>query len=158
MKKLLLSIALISLTLAIMAQSPFKGFFKPVQLSEKTTLKGVITIESVQNWLFRPTIAISATKLQPVGGEKVFETSSFQSLGTGISYQKIIDQDGTPYCQLAYNFLILYNLDYSGKAPVNMGVAVTAGILNNLVSAGIGWDAGQKNPYLLLNISLNLNK
>jgi hypothetical protein len=159
MKKTLLITMILSLSSVIMAQSPFKGFFRPIVLDEHTSLKslGSMTVYTPV-WIFRPTIGITAMKYQVVSGDETFAVSSLQSLGTGISYQKIVIKDDLPYCQTAYNLLLLYNMDYTGKVPINLGIAATIGLYNNLVSAGIGWDRGQKNPFILLNISLNLNK
>jgi hypothetical protein len=145
------------------AQSkPFKGFFKPVTtIEQQTKFNGVISIDDgtpKTAWLFRPTITINALKMQYVGGEKTFENSSLQTLGTGIAYQKYIDLDGTPYCQFAVNALVLYNLDYQSQTPINLGAAITLGVFNNIASAGVGWDAKQKYPFILLNISYPIFK
>ena len=153
-----ITILLLAITeLTVSAQSPFSGFFKPVQIKQKLMLKAGDNLPT-SIWLFRPSVSISAIKMQWVGGNQSFISSALQTLGTGISYQKLIDQNGSAYCQLAVNGLVLYNLDFSGQVPINLGGAITIGAFNNLISAGVGWDANQKDPFILLNISLNLNK
>ena len=159
MKKTFLLTIILSLSVAVMAQSPFKGFFRPVNLDEHTSYKSLGSQTAyTPTWIFRPTVSINAIKLQPTKDEKEFVSSSLQTLGTGVSYQKFIDKEGVAYCELAVNGLVLYNLDYTGKVPINLGAAVTVGVYNNLVSAGLGWDVGQPSPFILLNVSLNLNK
>jgi hypothetical protein len=156
MKTIKILVVLLFAGLAVQAQS-FKGFFKPVEQNKALKAQYEATA-STSTWLFRPTIGISAVKMQYVGGEQSFISTSCQTLGTGISYQKFIDQNGSPYCQLAVNGLVMYNLDFNGSKPVNLGIGATVGVFNNLVSGGLGWDFNQKYPFILLNFSLNLNK
>lgn len=158
MKKIQILFLMISMSMACMAQSPFKGFFKPVELKTSLKLKSGDAITSTNTWLFRPTVSVDAIKLQYVGGDQIFTTNTLQTLGTGISYQNLIDKNGVAYCQMAVNGLVLYNLDYTGQTPLSLGAAVTIGVFNNLFSGGIGWFKGETKPCILLNISVNLNK
>jgi hypothetical protein len=155
MKKTII-LLLLAITFACSAQSPFKGFFKPVK--QNVTLKSALLGSGTSTWLFRPTVSVDAIKLQYVGGEQSFVTSTLQTLGTGISYQNFIDQNGTPYCQLAVNGLVLYNLDLATGTPINLGAGITVGAFNNLISVGAGWFTKEQYPCIFLNVSVNLNK
>jgi len=157
MKKLIFGLIFLSFALISNAQS-FKGFFKPV--TNVFLMQNARVSENVlkDTWLFRPTVGISAIKMQYTNDNRTFVTTSCQTLGTGISYQRFSNITDVPYCELAINGLILYNLDLSGSAPINLGGAVTVGVFNNLFSGGIGWDFNQKYPFILMNVSLNLNK
>jgi len=158
MKTLKIITLFLIVTVTVNAQSPWSGFFKPVKV-ENSKLKAIFGQTSTFSiWLFRPTISLSAIKMQYVGGDKSFENSSLQTLGTGISYQQITTTDAVVYTNLAVNGLVLYNMDFSGTKPINLGIAATVGVFNNLISGGIGFDFGQKYPFILLNASLNLNK
>jgi hypothetical protein len=151
---------LIGLTFAstlAQAQSPFKGFFKPLnEVKQPKTTKsysGDITITPASQWLFRPTAQVTGLKLQYVGGTEGFTESAFTAAGIGISYQKVSVVNGLNYSNLSFNALLNFNYNIQSTAPVKLGGFADVAVFNNLIGLGIGWDAGEKYPYLGLNVS-----
>lgn len=117
-------------------------------------------VKDSTRWTVVPTVGITGLKLQYVGGTKSFETSSLQTLCTGLSFKHY--KKGSDY-NLSVNGLLLFNKVIQQTDPVNLGIGCTVGYNPNVlpsgsdVSAGVSWDFNQKYPALLLNVTINLD-
>jgi hypothetical protein len=164
MKKSFIVLMLLSFALFVQAQSPFKGFFKPVPplFEQKYSFaQGTYTATPIDSsvFLFRPVFTASALMLTHSSEPgKVFDVSSFQNFGTGISYQHFIDNNGTAFCNYAINGLVLFSAIPAQSTSIDLSGAVTVGIFNNIVSLGIGYNFGQKQPFGLIGLSYSFNK
>jgi hypothetical protein len=157
-KFIIIAVLLTGIGLTATAQSKFKGFFKPVQddIFEVPRSMGAMTVNPAQpgTWLFRPTVSITAMQLTL---QKTVIVNSFQSLGTGLSYNHYINQNGLPYSDYGFNLLILYNYDLGGSTPVNISFASTVTAFE-IVNVGIGYSPQLKCAFILTGISYSFNK
>lgn len=157
MKKLILLLLVIVSTVTISAQTPFKGFWRPLDRAAFQTI-GTIdqdarTDRNANLWLFRPVVTISAMQFMltnPV------EVSSFSSLGTGISYQNIISQNEKPYTRFGINALILFTQKIGDVEPASLSFALT-GSFWQYISIGGGYSLQAKKFFLLTGIAYNFN-
>jgi hypothetical protein len=122
------------------AQSPFKGFFKPVVTNPsvaKMTLRAteVPAVTSPQQvWLFRPYVGVTAIAVD--FSEKPALAQSFSSGGLGISYDRYVEVNGKPYTNLSVNALFLMGMQLGETTSTALGGAVTLGLFNNVISFG----------------------
>jgi hypothetical protein len=150
MKKLILVLTLLVFTLTSFSQH-WDGFFQPVN---KKLLIVPGTRQPATVWLFRPVVTITA--LQFMFKDPV-EVSSLSSMGTGLSFQHLINNDGEPYVNYGFNALLLFTNDIGGVAPASLSFAVTGSFLN-YVSVGVGYSLQAKKAFLLTGITYNFNK
>jgi hypothetical protein len=156
MKKLLI-IAFLLISLQGFSQSPFKGFFRPVQdnIFEPAYSLGAMSVNP-SAWLFRPTVSISAMQLIP-DKEKTFIVNSFSSVGTGLSYNHYINLNGSPYSDYGFNLLVLYNYNFNGVSPLNLSFAGTVTAFQ-LINCGVGYSPILNKPFILTGITYSFNK
>jgi hypothetical protein len=135
---------------------PWSGFFAPVD-------KNLFAVRSLREspspsvWLFRPTVGISAMQLTPSSVEgKVFDVSSFQSVGAGMSYQHFVDYNGNPYNNYGFNFLFLFDAIPRETTTLNVSVAGTMSALE-FINFGVGYNLGLKKPFILTGLIYNFN-
>ena len=132
MKRLLLFIAVLFVAFNLAAQSKWDGFFKPVP-------KDMLHTKAVSSqWLFRPTVALTATtfKLNIIDGKfSGFQSSFLSKAGMGLSYAHYIEVEGLPYNNFSVNGLVL--LPTGESASVALAATVTA---LKYVNVGIGYD------------------
>lgn len=150
MKKITILLAFLMITTIGFSQS-FKGYFRPIDDNIFVAKTGQKAITSV--WLFRPVVEVTAlqfTLTNPV------EVSSLSSLGTGLSYQHFIDNEGVPYNNFGVNGLILFNQDPLGVQPAKLSFAVTVNALQ-YVNIGAGYSLAVKKFFLLTGITYNFN-
>lgn len=137
-------------------KGPWSGFFKPVDKSLFAIRSVMGTIETPR-WLFRPAVEISALQLIPSDIEgKIFEVSSFQSLGMGISYDHFIDYNGQPYSNYGFNFLVLFDAIPRETTTLNLSLAGTVSAFQYMNFGG-GYNFGMKKFFLLTGITYNFN-
>jgi hypothetical protein len=158
MKKLLILMAFVAITISGFSQSAWDGFLRPVTHQQfenrlaANPLKAVATGSSV--WLFRPAIEISATQLVYDRTTKDWASSSFTSAGVGLGYQHYVDNNGTPYNNYGFNLLILFTAIPTETSPASVSFAGTFSALK-FIDIGGGYNATTKNPFVLLGISYN---
>ena len=151
MKKLLLVLAFVALTISGFAQSPWDGFFKPVNSKQFNYHLKAASLELNPNvWLFRPAVSIAATMLLYDKTIKDWTASSFTSVGMGIGYQHYIDNNGTPYNNFGFNALMFVNT--VPKATISLAGTVSA---MKFIDVGGGYNFGTDSPFILLGIKYN---
>ena len=144
MKKLILITLVLLISLSINAQ--FKGFFKPVNqvVARNLTLQFKSGETIKPEWLFRPSITLTALAVDFKGGA----VQSFNSAGLGLSYSKF---SNTAYCLFSINGLFLTSVELGGTITSSkVGGAITVDVFNKLVGAGIAYI---DKPMLLLTVS-----
>ena len=133
--------------------NPWNGFFRPVD-------KSLFNISSAREgqgqgqsvWLFRPTVEITALQLIPSAAPgKMFDVSSFQSVGMGLSYQHFISVDGLPYNNYGFSFLLLFDAIPRETVALNISPTVTVSALK-IMNFGAGYHFGLKKPFLLTGL------
>jgi hypothetical protein len=134
--------------------NPWNGFFRPV---DKTMFIMRAASEEDLNkqsvWLFRPTVEITAMQLIPSATEgKMFDVSSFQSVGMGLSYQHFISIDGVPYNNYGFNFLLLFDAIPRETVALNISPTVTVSALK-IMNFGVGYHFGLNKPFLLTGLT-----
>lgn len=160
MKRLIIIVLILVVTLPISAQSRWRGFWKPVTIHElwvdDITVDGVIRSDRGSLWLYRPIVQVSALSFSFTGDERVVEVGALNSAGAGISYSNFVDIDGVPYNRFSINGLILFGYDIKEVSPAQVSLAVTATILEKL-SFGGGWNFSHGKPFLLSGIAITFN-
>jgi len=156
MKKTLLLIFLL-LGLSCYGQTPFKGFFRPLERSlfqtEQTIDGNIKADEATSFWLFRPVFTLTAMQFDISSPVMVH---SLNSLGTGLSYQHIINSNGEPYANYGFNALILYTQDIGDVEPAKLSIALT-GMAWQYVNAGVGYSFANKQFFILTGLSYSFN-
>lgn len=146
MKKLFLVLALM-MPLALMAQSPFDGFFKPKGGTEYLLkADGDKSFE----WFFRPSATLTAVQFNYNKDLDVFESASFSSAGVGIGYQHYVEKNGQLVNNYGFNALVM--LDGSEGAGVAGALTVNA---LQFVNVGCGYNFGVKQFFLLTGAVYN---
>ena len=143
-KTILISlIAIFSIGLIQAQVNPWSGFFTPVQKvfpnvekAKLSNFRATSTSDSIV-WLFRPVMNLTALAVSFNNGTAV--TQPLSAVGTGVSYAKFIPVNGQPYAQYSINALLLTNVNLSGSQLSGLGGAVTFGVFNNFISAGVGY-------------------
>lgn len=160
MKRLIITlfyIIVFSLNNVIIAQSPFKGFWRPLNRSVfqsiETIDRGIKVDETTSLWLMRPVIELSALQFMLTNPIQV---SSLTSLGTGLSYQHIINANGKPYTNFGLNALILFTNKVGGIEPASLSFAVTGSFLQYL-NVGGGYSLQAKKFFILSGVTYNFN-
>lgn len=144
MKKLLITFALVVLTLTVSAQSPFRGFFQPVTADQFAVGDKALT----GTLLIRPEFTIAGPVFKPVyidGKFTSFETSVVSRIGFGGSYSLYKLVNGEPYN--VYSFAA--QLSLATQERPNMGILVTASAFDfyGLSPAiGVGYDFVKDSP------------
>jgi hypothetical protein len=161
-KKILLIITLLLLAIALSAQSPWRGFVKPVksvvevnnqemkEMSFKFSNSDSLIITPTTYMLFRPafTITFAAIDLS----EKPAVVKSLESAGVGISYGKFSSKDNA-YCYYSVNALLLTSYKIGGVESVKIGGAITADIFNKIIGGGVGYIDGHFMPLITISHS-----
>lgn len=158
MKKLLIILFLAIGITAYCQDSPFKGFFKPINralfiLPDPTIDRGIRVDESTNFWLFRPVVSITAMQFL---FEKPVTVSSLSSFGTGVSFQNIINANAAPYTRFGFNALLLFSQKIGDVEPASLSFAVTGSFLN-YVSVGGGYSLQAKKFFILTGVTYNFN-
>ena len=159
MKKLLVLMAFVAISISTFSQGAWTGFFQPVGHQQfETRLKGIASLRGTavtsSVWLFRPAIEISATQLVYDRTSKQWSSSSFTSAGLGLGYQHYVDNNGVPYNNYGFNLLLLVNAIPTETAPASVSAAGTVSALR-FIDVGGGYNFGTKNPFVLLGITYN---
>jgi hypothetical protein len=137
--------------------NPWQGFFKPVDKSLLNLSYALSVEENKSVWLFRPTVEVSALQLIPSKVEgKVFDVSSFQSVGMGLSYQHFISYNGQPYNNYGFNLLLLFDAIPRETTTLNLSFAGTVSFLE-FMNFGAGYNLGMKKPFILTGLTYNFN-
>jgi len=157
MKKLLIILFLAIGITAYCQDSPFKGFFKPINkalfLPIETIDRNLKVDETTSFWLFRPVVTLSAMQFIL---EKPVTVTTLSSLGTGISYSHFINSNGAPYMNYAFNFLVLFGTEIADVSPLELSLAATVSAFQ-YVNVGIGYNFYDKKAFVLTGIQFNFN-
>ncbi len=145
------------LPVGLFSQSPFKGFFKPVDRTslkvDITTDQGIKADQNARIWLVRPKISLTATQINL---KKPYEVTPFNSVGMGMTYANIINQDDKPYTRFGISALLLFTDGLKDTEPFKLSGAVTVTALN-IMDVGAGYSFYAKSPFLLIGITYNFN-
>jgi hypothetical protein len=156
MKKTLLTIMILSLSLVVMAQNPFKYFFKSnneIETSTNTLKSGMLntTPVPIPQWFFKLDGSVSLLRFQYVGGTQGVEVSTFKMVGLGVSYQEIKIVNSKNYADLTLKIL----LDLPTINNEKMGGCFGVSLWDNKIGAIIGYTVDEKYPFLGINGSYN---
>jgi hypothetical protein len=150
----------LALSTGASAQSPFRGFFKPVSKDLFSTADQMnitadqdIRITAQSAWLVRPIMSISAMQFLI---EKPITVNSFGSMGTGVSYAHFCEHNGEPYMDYSFNFLVLFGAKIAEVTPVNLSLAASVSALQ-YINVGAGYSFEAKRFFFLTGISYNFN-
>jgi hypothetical protein len=150
MKKLLILLAFVAITISGFSQSKWDGFFKPVTPQQfQNYLKGVSAVNA-NVWLFRPAVSIAATMVTYDNTTKQWNATAFNSVGMGIGYQHYIDLNGIPYNNFGFNALVFVN----ATPDASLSFAGTVSALK-FIDVGAGINTGTRNFFALLGIRYN---
>ena len=157
MKKLIVVLFFLILPFWLIAQTPFKGFFRPLDRSlfqtEQTIDGNIKADEATSFWLFRQVFTLTAIQFDLASPVMVH---SLNSMGTGLSYQHIINSNGEPYANYGFNALILYTQDIGDVEPAKISIALT-GMAWQYVNAGIGYSFANKQFFILTGLAYSFN-
>jgi hypothetical protein len=147
--KTLLLIFFAAASVSLCAQtSPWSGFFSPrkslVAPTENVQMKGILSPTLPPGYKFRFNFSVTGMGIRYTSNG--WETNAFDRLASGVSYQYIIDNAGSPYAKYSFNALLTYLIAPGATIPTNTGVTVSAGFFNNYVSIGLNEDFNQFNP------------
>ena len=136
MKKALLIIAVLCVTLVSVDAQKWDGFFKPVTVDRITTDGAK---EGVGTWFFRPTASIAATVFtlgyNEDGTFDGINASFISKTGVGISYAHFVEADGEAVNNYSINGMLMLP---TGGAT-NAAFAITASAFR--INAGVGYNA-----------------
>lgn len=134
-------------------QSPWEGLFRPV--SNDIFVRKAVGDIAPAVWLFRPTVEVSAMQLifSDTPG-KVFDVSSFQSVGMGLSYSHFIEVNGLPYNNYGFSFFALFDAIPRETISFNVSPVVAVNALEFL-NFGAGYSIGTNKFFLLVGLSYN---
>lgn len=135
MKKVLLIIAVLCVTLISVDAQKWDGFFKPVTVDRITAVDKA----GVGTWFFRPTASIAATVFslgfKEDGTFDGINASFLAKSGVGISYAHFVEADGEAVNNYSLNGMLLLPTD--GATNAAFAVSVSAFRIN----AGVGYNA-----------------
>jgi len=121
MKRTIAIFALVGLlSIGLSAQSPFRGFFKPVTSDMFAADKA-----AGSQFLLRPTVGVTANLLKWDNTLKKVVNLSFARVGIGLSYAHFIEVEGTPYNNYSIDGFILLPTD-TEVTYFSLGVAFSA--------------------------------
>lgn len=143
-------------------KSWIKEFFSIVPKPDPSKIEQAAT---QGEWKWRPIVTLPALKItestRPDAKADVFLLTS---AGGGISYQRLIYNSGTEKweCKFSWSPLtILLSGNLTAAKPIDISLATTIGIFNNLIMYGLGIDLGEvqgrSRIFGLLSIGININ-
>lgn len=150
MKRLLITILFVTMFIVSYGQG-FRGFFRPVP--DMFAPKELTADQAPSVWLFRPIVTVTAMSFTL--GNPV-TVASLSSMGTGLSYQHFIDNNGEAYNNYGFSALVLFSQDIGGVQPAKLCPAVTVSAFQYL-NLGIGYSFADKKAFLLTGISYSFN-
>ena len=152
MKRLILIIVFLVITLTGFSQSIWSGFFKPVR-KDLFGNKYALTTNNLKtgSWLMRPYVHINCVSITL---DKERTVGSMDKTGIGISYSNFQNDNGDVINLWSINAMILFNISPTNQIPLDITPAVGISALK-IISAGIGYDTGVHRMLLLLGISYN---
>jgi hypothetical protein len=122
MKRIFAFLALVALlTIGVNAQSPFRGFLKPV--TSDLFASGDKAVSS--QFLLRPSIGVTSNLLKWDNTIKKVYNLSFARVGIGLSYAHFIEVEGMPYNNYSIDGFVLLPTDME-VAYFSFGVAFSA--------------------------------
>ena len=154
MRKLIVLLFFVGLTLTGYSQSKFDGFFQPVTKGKFVVKTKAMTPGSENLWLFRPAVSVSAIKLTHDKDTKQWTSSSFTSAGFGLGFQHYIDNGETIYNNFGFNLLMLYTAVPTETTETGISLAGTISALKFL-DFGVGYDFDLKQVFGLMGIKYN---
>lgn len=144
MKKFIIVLALVVLTVGVSAQSPFRGFLKPVTSDLFSTGDKAVSSQ----FLLRPTVNVSSNLLKWDNTLKKVVNLSFARVGMGLSYAHYIEVDGVPYNNFSINGLLLLP---TGTEITYFSLGATFSALDIYgfsISAGPLYDFNKGHPFV----------
>lgn len=149
MKRLLITVIFVTMFIGVEAQGPWKGFFRPI---DRSPYKSIGIDRALNDWKVRPLVQLTAMQFLLTSPVTV---SSLSSLGTGISYQNIIEQNDKPYTRFAVNGLMLFTTT-GEQSPASLSFAVT-GSFWQYISIGAGYSLQEKKFFVLTGVQYSFN-
>lgn len=133
------------------AQSPWSGFFRPVDKRTFATRLAETKAGASSVWLFRPAVEISAVQITYDKTDKQWKSNALSSAGMGIGYQHYIESNGVPYNNFGFNLLMLFNYVPTETSDAGVSVAGTVSALK-FIDVGAGYNFQLKAPFILTGI------
>lgn len=150
MKKRLLIIAGLLLTIAATAQGPWDGFFKPkagLQAGDLSKAEG----DKTYAYYVRPAAGMNAIQFNWNKDEKQFNASQFSSAGIGLGIQHYVEHDGKVINNYGANALLILE---ASQGTAGIGGAITVNALQ-FVNMGAGYSFTEKQFFLLTGAVYN---
>lgn len=112
-------------------------------------------------WELKPTVQVPALKLrESTRPNAKLDVTAFSSAGAGITFQRTIRKAEKNYATISASLIAMFSATTSPSSLANFGIGITGGLFNNLLQAGIGWDAGEvpdgKRFFGMLSLGINL--
>lgn len=146
MKKLIILILFVSLTLASYSQGIFKPVPKNLFVSGDNALKAT---GATSVFIPRISVGLVANQFTYNSTTKELDLSSFSKVGLGLSVAHFIPIDGLPYNNYSINAFIFFPT----QQPENgLSLALTVSALK-YINVGLGYDFGIKRPFALTGIT-----
>jgi hypothetical protein len=152
MKRLLIILSLVLLTVSIQAQHV--GLFRPVPKTLFTETPGVLNApQNASVWLWRLNANLVADEMTWDKSTKQFNSVPLSGMGPGIGFHHFTElQDGSPYNDWGVNFLVLIGTDIEHVTPANLKAALT---VNAFDIFNIGVDTNFKTVGILFGVSVS---
>jgi hypothetical protein len=146
MKKYVMLIMMVLLSIGLMAQTHWSQFAKVTRGMSVAQLKG--EGDKTFDWYVKPTAQLTAMNLNINPVTKMVEASAFSAVGVGIGGQHYVERGGVLVNDFGVNALFIIN-----GAPLNkqagFGIAATINALS-FVDVGGGRDFTNKKWLILL--------
>lgn len=157
MKRFIIALLFVAVSVMGYSQSKWDGFFKPVgQEMFYSKVKGTAgeALGASNVWLFRPAVELSAIQLNWNKTEKGFDAAAFKSAGLGVGYQHYIEVDGNPYNDFGFNALVLLDMVPTETSATGISGVLAVNALK-VVSMGPGYNFTTKTFFILTGITYN---
>ena len=166
-KRILLIFTLLCFVISLNAQSPWRGFTKPVKHVVANDLTQIemanenlinkfgydhdsIIIKPNTYMFFRPTSMVTFAAIDFY--EKPAIIKSLEIVGIGLSYGQY-DANDEAYCNYSINGLLISKYKFGDKETVKIGGAITIDVFNKFIGGGVGYIDGKFMPLITLSRS-----
>lgn len=149
MRKIIIFSMLLLLSIGVMAQSRWNGFFEKKSGTKIELLKG--EGDQTYNWYVRPAAQLTAIKLEWDAEKKLFNPGEFSAAGIGLGYQHYTEHNGELVNDYGVNALLIINGSEASN-QAGFGVAATVNALG-FVNVGGGRDFVNDKWLILMGAS-----
>ena len=112
------------------------------------------------DWEFHPTITLTATSFRnkPGAGQ---ELEILSAAGPALTLQHTTVVNGSNHADYSVNLALLLDGHTTASPAINPAIALTFGVVNNIVNIGVGHDLVQRSDglgrtFILVGVGINL--